>query len=122
MSEIRDQLEAAAHELARLARGADPSRMDDPTPCPGHDVGTLMVHLMQEMVLHGWDVAAATGQTARFPDEVSATVLGYLDGDGEQERAEGWYGERVSTASDSLLDRAVAASGRDPEWTRPGAR
>jgi hypothetical protein len=71
---------------------------------------------MQEIVLHSWDLAAATGQTPRFPDEVAATVLRWLEHDEDTEPANGWYDSPVPTASSSLLDRAVARSGRDPNW------
>lgn len=121
MSDIRAQLEAAAHEVARLARGADAAQLHDPTPCPDYDVTVLLAHLMQEMVLHGWDLAAATGQTARFADDVSATVLGRLDDERDAMGGDDWYGPQVSTSSPSLLDRAVAASGRDPGWSPPAS-
>jgi hypothetical protein len=113
MREVNEQLALAAQEAARLARGVDPSRMDDPTPCPEYDVRTLAAHLMQEIVLHGWDVAVATGQTPQFPDEVLTTVLRVLE-HYEDPRNDGWYDAPVPTASTSLLDQVVARSGRNP--------
>ncbi|MBV9093809.1 MAG: hypothetical protein JO132_08040 [Streptosporangiaceae bacterium] len=115
-TDIAEQLAVAAQEAARLARGMDRARHTDPTPCPEYDVRALSAHLMQEIVLHGWDLAAATGQTPRFPDEVAATVLRWLDNDEDPKRGDDWYQDPVPTASTSLLDRAVAQSGRDPAW------
>jgi hypothetical protein len=116
MTEIYEQLAVAALESARLARAVGPSQLDSPTPCPDYDVRALIAHLMQEVVLHSWDLAAATGQTTQFPDDVVATVLQRLDVELEPDRNDGWYGTQVPTTSTSALDRAVARSGRDPSW------
>lgn len=116
MTEIHEQLASAAQEAARLARGVEAARLAGPTPCPEYDVRALAAHLMQEIVLHSWDLAAATGQTARFPDEVAATVLRWLDDDEDGKRDDDWYQSPVPAASTSLLDQAVARSGRDPAW------
>lgn len=62
MTEIHEQLALAAQEAARLDRGVDVTQLSNPTPCPGYDVRALAAHLMQEIVLHGWDLAAATRQ------------------------------------------------------------
>lgn len=122
MREIQEQLAVAAHEAVRLARGVEAARLDDATPCPAYDVRTLAAHLMQEIVLHGWDLAVATGQTPDFPDDVVTTVLRLLDHDADPGRADDWYHAPVQTASSSLLDRTVARSGRDPGWRpRPDA-
>jgi hypothetical protein len=118
MPQIHEQLAIAAVEAARLARAADPSQLGDPTPCPDYDVRELAAHLLQEIVLHSWDLAVATGQTARFPDDVVATVLERLDVELEPERNDGWYSDPVAAAGTSALDRAVARSGRDPSWNR----
>lgn len=116
MTQIHEQLAAAAQEAVRLARGVEAARLAGPTPCPEYDVRALAAHLMQEIVLHSWDLAAATGQTARFPDEVTATVLRWLENDEDAKREDDWYQRPVPTSSTSLLDRAVALSGRDPAW------
>ena len=116
MTELHKQLAVAAQEAARLARSVDLTQLADPTPCPDYDVRALAAHLMQEIVLHSWDLAAATGQAPKFPDEVTATVLRWLERDEDAMRADGWYQSPVPTASTSLLDRAVARSGRDPNW------
>jgi Mycothiol maleylpyruvate isomerase N-terminal domain len=116
MTEICEQLAGAAQEAARLARAVNPAHLTGRTPCPGYDVRALASHLMQEIVLHSWDLAAATGQVPGFSDEIAATVLRWLEHDEDAKRADGWYQGPVPTASTSLLDRAVARSGRDPQW------
>lgn len=115
ITDIRDQLAVAAREAARLAGGVPADRLAGRTPCPDYDVRALAEHLTQEIVLHCWDLAVATGQAPRFPDEVAATVLRRLD----DEPRDGWYEAPVRAAGAAPLDRAVARSGRDPAW-RPG--
>lgn len=119
MTEIHEQLAAAAQEAARLARGVPVTQLAGRTPCPEYDVRALAAHLMQEIVLHSWDLAAATGQIPRFPDEVAATVLRWLEQGQDGKQDDDWYRSPVPTASTALLDRAVARSGRDPHWRSP---
>lgn len=114
MTEIHEQLASAAREVARLADNVDPERLDGRTPCPDYDIRGLMTHLMQEIVLHGWDLAVATGQSPAFPDDASVTVLRWMDGGGEDMSLGRWYQAPVPTANVSALDRAVARSGRNP--------
>jgi uncharacterized protein (TIGR03086 family) len=46
-----------------------------PTPI-GTVPGTVVVHLRTtELLVHGWDVARATGQTPRFPEEIAEQAL-----------------------------------------------
>ncbi|TDB91084.1 hypothetical protein E1264_02800 [Actinomadura sp. KC216] len=116
MADICEQLAIAAQEAARLARGVNSTQLTDRTPCPEYDLRALAAHLMQEIVLHSWDLAAATRQVPRFPDEVAATVLRWLEHEQDAKRADDWYERPVPTASTSVLDRAVALSGRDPKW------
>ncbi|GAA1566656.1 maleylpyruvate isomerase N-terminal domain-containing protein [Kribbella karoonensis] len=113
MAALHEQLAAAAREAIRLADGVDPGQLDDPTPCPAYDVRALIAHLMQEIVLHSWDLAVATGQQPEFPDEVAETVLRWLEGGGEDLTSGEWYAAPVPTGADSPLARAVALSGRD---------
>ncbi|MBO0821337.1 MAG: maleylpyruvate isomerase N-terminal domain-containing protein [Nocardiopsaceae bacterium] len=121
MTQIHEQLATAAREAARLADGVDPARLAGATPCPDYDVRALAAHLLQEIVLHGWDLAAATGQTPEFPDEIAATVLDRLDHERAADQDGEWYGGPVPAPGPSLLDQAVARSGRDPDW-RPAGR
>ena len=65
MTEVHEQLAEAAREAARLASGAGADQLADRTPCPDYDVRALIVHLMQEIVLHSWDLAAATRQVPK---------------------------------------------------------
>lgn len=85
---------------------------------PGEIAGRVALN---ELVLHGWDLARATGQDFA-PDaeslRASIELLGQSAGD-DGDRG-GIFGPPVEVPGDaSLLDRAVALSGRRPDWTPP---
>ncbi|AQS70216.1 TIGR03086 family metal-binding protein [Streptomyces pactum] len=85
---------------------------------PGEVAGAVAA---DELVIHGWDLARATGQEYE-PDPAALQVsYGLLAASAEEsERDAGMFGPVVPVpAGAPLLDRAVGLSGRDPAWTRP---
>jgi uncharacterized protein (TIGR03086 family) len=71
--------------------------------------------VMMEMVLHGWDLAKATGQSYQCPDEVAETVGRALADVVEMYREyDGFAAEVVLGPDASAFDRVLAVSGRDP--------
>ena len=82
---------------------------------PASVVGDMV---LGEFVLHGWDLARASGQELRCPPEAATAVYESAVAMGEQARSMGVYGEAVTVAAEaSPLERALGASGRDPAWT-----
>lgn len=84
---------------------------------------TVVAMLVGDLVLHGWDLARATGQPfAPGADAVQATYA-FLTAFAEQGRGQGLFGEPVPVPGDAPpLDRALGLSGRDPAWSaRPVA-
>ncbi|MER7176713.1 TIGR03086 family metal-binding protein [Streptomyces mesophilus] len=82
---------------------------------------------MDELVVHGWDLARATGQEYA-PGEAELQVSYALlspDADdrsalSEQEAADSIFGPPVPVPpSAPLLDRVIGLSGRDPHWAAP---
>ena len=70
-----------------------------------------------ELMLHGWDVARAAGQTLDVSDELGAELLRCLEPTLEQGRQFDVYGPPVSVPDDADdFSRALALSGRDPDW------
>jgi len=73
-----------------------------------------------ELVVHGWDIARATGQPfdcgAATLDEVESTVRQVRDGhDGD---IPGLFGPVVPVAGDApALERVLGLTGRDPAWS-----
>lgn len=83
---------------------------------PGAVAGLVALN---ELVLHGWDLARATGQEYHGdPDSLRASVA-MLSGPGDLEGARGTiFGPVVEVPDDApLLDRAVALGGRRPDWS-----
>ncbi len=83
---------------------------------------TVVAMLVGDLVLHGWDLAVATGRPYD-PDPAAVAMTGeFLGAFGEQGRAQGLFGDPVPVPADApALTRAVARSGRDPAWSRPSA-
>ena len=75
-----------------------------------------------EVVLHAWDLAVATGQPYAVAPENLQASWQMVDGtpDAPAEEREGLFGPRLPIADDApLLDRTLAYAGRDPSW-KPG--
>ncbi|MET9663056.1 TIGR03086 family metal-binding protein [Streptomyces sp. NPDC006510] len=79
----------------------------------------LMVAL-DELVIHGWDLARSTGQKFEGDEASLRIALDMLTpGDGKP-RADSIFGPPVPVPADApLVDRAIAMSGRRPDW-KPG--
>ena len=74
---------------------------------------------LAELLLHGWDLARATGQHLIVPEDVGGELLRHVDETAEWGRSMGAYGPRVAIeepAHATAFERALAAAGRDPAW------
>jgi uncharacterized protein (TIGR03086 family) len=85
---------------------------------PGEIAGLVA---LDELVLHGWDVARASDQPYAVDppslDAVHGFVLGFSK-PGDEASREGLFGPVVPVAEDApLLDRVVGLAGRDPGWS-----
>jgi uncharacterized protein (TIGR03086 family) len=89
---------------------------------PGEAAGLVA---LDEVVLHGWDVARASGQEFVCDPQVLEAVHGFLEqfsGPGTEEQRAGLFGPEIEVPADApLLDRVVAMAGRDPAWSPPAA-
>ncbi|MGW1213267.1 TIGR03086 family metal-binding protein [Streptomyces sp. NPDC002499] len=84
---------------------------------PGEIAGAVAV---DELVIHGWDLARATGQPYE-PDPAALRVAHdfLLAAAEDPSRGGGIFGPVVPVPADApLLDRAVGLSGRNPGWER----
>ena len=71
-----------------------------------------------DLVVHGWDVARATGQEWSISDEEAAVLQRTADGWGDALHAEGICGPELPVDADaSAQDRLLARLGRDPRWS-----
>jgi uncharacterized protein (TIGR03086 family) len=75
---------------------------------------------LDEIVLHGWDLARSTGQHYRCDDTTAQAVLGFTQqaASGPAAQRAGLFGDPVPVPSDaSPFDRALGFAGRDPGWS-----
>jgi uncharacterized protein (TIGR03086 family) len=107
--------------LAELARAwQEPGAWEGMSRAGGVDfpgeVGGLIA--LTEVVVHGWDVAAATGQDYDVDPVTLAAVLPHVTAIAAEGPTEGLFGPAVPVADDApVLDRVIALSGRDPAKT-----
>jgi uncharacterized protein (TIGR03086 family) len=97
------------------AWAGDRSVMGSSTPAA--DIAAMLI---MEMVLHGWDVAQATGQDYECDGDLAQAVLDTVQAQGEMFRQYQGFAAIVPVPDDaSAFDRALSLSGRDPQW-KPG--
>lgn len=81
---------------------------------PAADLGDMA---FVEIMLHGWDIARATGQELDVPDPVAAALLQAIAATAELGRRMHAYGDEVEVAEDAGdFEHALGLAGRDPAW------
>jgi uncharacterized protein (TIGR03086 family) len=87
---------------------------------PGQAVGLFA---LDELVIHGWDVARASGQPFECdPDSLGAVheLVAQVSGPGTEGQRQGLFGPEVTVPDDApLLDRVLGMTGREPGWSPP---
>ncbi|MEE1773094.1 TIGR03086 family metal-binding protein [Streptomyces sp. JV185] len=116
----REALPPLLEEL--VAAWRDPAARQGMTRAGGVDLPgeVALLVVLDELVIHGWDLARSTGQRYEADEASLRIALDMLTpGDGKP-RAETIFGPPVPVPDDApLVDRAVAMSGRRPDW-KPG--
>jgi uncharacterized protein (TIGR03086 family) len=75
---------------------------------------------LDELVLHGWDLARAAGADYRPEPEEVAACLGFVGATAQPEGVPGLFGRPVPVPDDAPeFDRLLGLSGRDPGWAPP---
>ncbi|HYQ69686.1 TIGR03086 family metal-binding protein [Actinophytocola sp.] len=83
---------------------------------PASILGDMIVG---ELVVHGWDLAAATGQRLDLPASLLTHLAATTPAAAEQARAMGLFGPEVTVSADApALDRILGLTGRDPAWPK----
>jgi uncharacterized protein (TIGR03086 family) len=101
-----------------LAAWADPAAWERDlnvmgSATPAADVAALLI---AEMVLHGWDLAVATGQSYTVSDKAATAALAAVEANAELFRQYKGFAEPVPVpAGAPAVDRVLALSGRDPD-------
>ena len=71
-----------------------------------------------DLVVHGWDLARATGQELVVAEDIAEYVYDEVAKGAELGREMGVYGPEVAVpAGASTVDRIVGLTGRDPAWS-----
>jgi uncharacterized protein (TIGR03086 family) len=118
-----DWRERISADLAALAQAwAKPEAWTGMTRIANQDAPAEMVGVTvaDELVVHGWDVARATGQPYSAEPELlgaAQTFLGFFASPDAPAGPEVPFGPSRPVADDSApLDRVLALAGRDPAW------
>ena len=83
----------------------------------GEQTGATIVHMrMNELLVHGWDLASATGQSTDLPEDLAEGALRmWKTRLGDRPREGMPFGEPVPVSDDApAIDRLVAFLGRQP--------
>ncbi|GAA1561097.1 TIGR03086 family metal-binding protein [Actinomadura kijaniata] len=112
--------DAYAARLDRaLAAWSDPAAWEGEIELGGMAVPAAEVAalILKEMAVHGWDVARATGQEFRLSDGAAGQVLRTVTENAElYRRYDGFAEPKEAPEGSGPFARALAESGRDPDW------
>jgi uncharacterized protein (TIGR03086 family) len=120
-SDWRQRIPACLDALA--AAWSNPAAWDGMTliggmEFPGEVAGLIA---LDEVALHGWDIAVATGQGYDFDDAELAALMPFLEHiaePGMEAARTGIFGPIVPVADGRpIAERALGLAGRDPGWT-----
>jgi uncharacterized protein (TIGR03086 family) len=114
-------------DLAALAEAwRDPAAWTGMTQAGGLELPGEVAGLvaLDEIVIHGWDVARASGQPYDADPRLLEAVHGFVaqfSAPGQEAAREGLFGPVVEVPDDApFLDRVIGLTGRDPAWSPNG--
>ncbi|MFI0449504.1 TIGR03086 family metal-binding protein [Actinomadura sp. 6N118] len=115
-----DWRESLPQRLAGLAEAwRKPDAWEGMTQAGGIDLPGQVAGLvaLNEVVVHGWDVARSIGQPYESAPEAVETCLDFLSQAPLGDSSDGPYGPPVAVPAEApALDRLVGLTGRDPAW------
>jgi uncharacterized protein (TIGR03086 family) len=117
----RDELPVRLEALVGAWR--DPAAWTGETTVGGVTMPAPMMCVVanNELVLHGWDLARATGQDFTVaPENLDASWQMVSNTPDDPVARKGLFGPVVPVSPDApLLDRVLGAAGRHPRWSPP---
>ncbi len=114
LDRLEAQLAALAVAWSRPEAWAGVTRVGGPTELPASMIGGMVVG---EIVVHGWDLARATGQDVEWPVDLLEYLHNEVEKTADMGREMGVYGAPVPVADTApILDRVLGLTGRDPGW------
>jgi uncharacterized protein (TIGR03086 family) len=119
-----DWRERIPRDLAALTQTwAEPGAWTGMTRIAGDDspAGVVGLVLADELAVHGWDVARASGQAYACEPDILEAALKFLQMFASPDAPAGpevaFGPARIMLDEAPLLDRVVAMAGRDPGWS-----
>ena len=119
--DLGDVVRQARDDLANAVRAG--VQEGDVVVSQARMTGPAVLGMLQgEYVVHGWDLARATGQRWR-PGDAAVTAAhemfaGMVSPQYRGTGPDAFFGEEVAVADDApALDRLLGFAGRDPNWT-----
>lgn len=108
-----------SQRLIALADAWQPEAAWDGTAMDGAMERSLLGKMAYvELVAHGWDLAVATGQGVELTEPQVAAFAEVMAEIGETGRSMGAFGPQVAVDDDApAFDHALAAAGRDTDWS-----
>ncbi|GAA1654557.1 TIGR03086 family metal-binding protein [Actinoplanes couchii] len=111
----RADFRSHAHDM--IIAWADPAALDGVSPGMGLPQRTLGLMMVVDLVVHGWDLARATGQPYTVDAGLLAPTAEFLDIMGDMGRKMGAFGPAVPAPDGTdRLGELLAVTGRDPRW------
>lgn len=113
-----ERITAQLDELAQA--WAEPDAWDGETVQGGIPVPVSMagMFVLDELIVHGWELARATGQPFEAGEEDVQALIDFLESLPPMEEAKGFFDPPVPIADSApAQDRLIALTGRDPSWT-----
>ena len=114
------RVELPARLTALVEAWRVPAAREGTTSVGGVSMPAAMVAVvaLDELLLHGWDLARATGQTYDADPEAVAACRGFVAAMARPEGVPGLFGPPVPVPDDaSPMDQLLGLSGRDPGWS-----
>ena len=117
----RDETAAWLVQLAEV--WADPAAWEGTAWIAGFEAPAEAVGITaaNELVVHGWDVARASGQEIAHDDATLAPCrefVSMMSGPGSEESRGDAFGPALPVPEGaSVLDEVIAGNGRDPAWS-----
>lgn len=113
----RDRIAGQLSDLGEAWRDPtafDGTTMAGPIEMPANEAALVA---LDEVTVHGWDLARATGQEYRPDAAAVEACLGFVTAfDGPTDGS--LFGPPVDVPANApALDRLIGATGRDPRWT-----
>lgn len=112
----RDRFETETRRL--IDAWADPASLEGVSPGMGLPQTTVGGMVLLDLTVHGWDLAAATGQPYQPAPEAVDALHELVEQLGPTARKMGVFADAVPAQVDLPdLERLLAGTGRDPVWT-----